>query len=103
MGCMANGRTIHAVDVDAVDAVVAKVDNLLASVVNARLQLSLGALAGGHKTLDHLCGNGGAAVERHALQLLDAGKGHDAAHDGHLDAPAVAQLAEAIEVVVVLP
>jgi hypothetical protein len=58
-------------------------------------------LARGDQAPDHARGNGCAAVERHALQLLDAGKRHDAAHDGHLDTAAVAPLAEPVEVLVV--
>lgn len=101
MGGVRDGRLVHAVDVQAVHAVCGKVLKLLAGVLDARARLVCGVVPGVNEALDHLGGNGGAAGEGHALDLLHAGEGHDAGHNGQLHAVTQALLAEAVEVLVV--
>ena len=96
-----NLRVVHAVDVDTVNAVLSKVTDLLARILDARMGLGGRVVTRADKALHDLGGDGRAAVKRHALDLLDAREGHDAGNNGELDPIAQALLAETVEVVVV--
>lgn len=101
MGSAGNLWVVHAVDVNTVDAVLRKVADLLARVLDTRTGLGGGVISRTDKALHHLGWDGRAAVKRHALNLFDTREGHDPGNNGKLDPIAQALLAEAVEVVVV--
>ena len=101
VGSAGNLWVVHAVDVNTVDAVLRKVADLLARVLDTRTGLGGGVISRTDKALRHLGWDGRAAVKRHALNLFDTREGHDPGNNGKLDPIAQALLAEAVEVVVV--
>lgn len=96
-----HGRLVHRIDVEAVDAVLCEVLELLDCVGNACLCLLGRVVSCGDDALDHGRGNGCPARECHARDLLLARERHDAHNDGNLDAATGAEVAEALERLVV--
>ena len=64
MGGAGNLRVVHAVDVDAVNAVSGEVADLLAGVLDTRTGLGSVVITRTHEALHNLGGDGRTAIER---------------------------------------
>ena len=98
---MGNFRLVHGVQVQAVYAVVCQVDQLLGGVLDACLAQRFRVVSVAVQNLHDSAGKRNAAHEHHALHLLLAHNGHDAAGDGRGNTCCLGFVPEAVEAFVV--